>query len=161
MTDLVYDYISTGVDMIITAAILSAIVVLLRSSVILSGYQARMQSNSDRMNYYKQYNMYDNTDGLCTADVISALTYYRYDLQIVIVDGTSSPENVLYHNDPNSGKFYRGTGTGTEVSLDDIQSTLRANWSFHGYLVEDLKSTPNTYNYEGGVVTGLKFTRTH
>ena len=58
MTDLVYDYLTMGVDMMISAAMLAAIVVLLRGSVVLSQYSATQQMNTDRINYYKQYNMY-------------------------------------------------------------------------------------------------------
>ena len=156
MTDLVYDYISMGVDMILTAAILSAIVVLLRSSTILSAYQANLQANSDRMNYYKQYNMYDNTHTLCTADIVSALLYYRYDLELVVrgSDGTLLITN-KYGSNNIDGKFYDKDGH--NLSVSQIQSMLMADWTYSSKLVEDLKSTPDANNYEGGMITGLVF----
>lgn len=158
MTDLVYDYISMGVDMILTAAILSAIVVLLRSSTVLSAYQANLQANSDRMNYYKQFNMYDNTNTLCTADIISALLYYRYDMELVV---KNSDGNVLitnkYGSNKITGQFYNASGTPLTVS--QIQSMLMANWTYSSKLVEDLRSVPDANNYEGGMVTGLVFQR--
>lgn len=154
MTDLVYDYISMGVDMILTAAILSAIVVLLRSSVVLSSHQATLQANSDRMNYYKQYNMYDCTHNLCSADIISALVYYRYDLEMVVIKQDGS---ILVRND-RYGKFYLRTGgTDSEVSYDTLISTLGAGWTYDSWLVEDMGNVPSYNSYQGGLVTGLKF----
>ena len=156
MTDLIYDYISMGVDMILTAAILSAIVVLLRSSVILSSYQANLQANSDRMNYYKQYNMYDCTTNLVSADVVSALIYYRYDLNIVVVD---SAGNILIHNDIRTGKFYKGAGTSTPITIDEMKDLLPANKKYSANLVENGASAPTGLSYSGGLVTGIKFVR--
>ena len=70
MTDLIYDYITIGVDMIICAAVLAAVIVLLRGSVTLSQFSAMQQANADRVNYYKEYSIYDNTTGLSSADAI-------------------------------------------------------------------------------------------
>lgn len=157
MTDLVYDYISMGVDMILTAAILSAIVVLLRSSVVLSSYQANLQANSDRMNYYKQFNMYDCTNTLCSADIISALVYYRYELSMVVV---RSDGKALISNDPATGKFYKHDSDGnrlSEMSVSDITELLTAERTYNSYLVEDMADEPTKTNYRGGIVTGLKF----
>ena len=154
MTDLVYDYISMGVDMILTAAVLSAVVVLLRSSVVLSAYQANLQANSDRMNYYKRFNMYDCTNTLCSADVLSALIYYRYDLQIVVV---GSDGGVLVSNDTHTGKFYNGLNA--EMTIEQVQATLKANWTYSSNLVENGASQPTGEPYSGGLITGIKFTK--
>lgn len=159
MTDLVYDHISMGVDMILTAAILAAVVTLLRSAVVLSSYQANIAANSDRMNYYKQYNMYDNTDTLCSADVLSALVYYRYDLSIVVngADGVT-----IISNNPSTGKFYRHEGgAAIECTVQEMSIILTAERTYSSKLFEDLidVTTGTPYeHYQGGLVTGIKFT---
>lgn len=158
MTDLVYDYISMGVDMILAAAILSAIVVLLRSSVVLSSYQANIAANSDRINYYKQFNMYDCTDTLCSADIMSALIYYRYDLKIVIDLGS----NKILYNEPKTGKFLLsemvGGGTSVrELGVSDLSTELLANFTYRSYLCENGVDAPTREPYSGGLITGIKF----
>lgn len=156
MTDLVYDYISMGVDMILTAAILSAIVVLLRSSVVLSSYQANVTATSDRMNYYKQFNAYDCTDRLCAADVVSALVYYRYDLSIVVDLGSGQ----FIHNDPKTGKFWfsKPGDMDKEKNASDLSSLIPVNRWYSGNLCENGASAPTGSPYSGGIITGIKFT---
>lgn len=168
MTDLVYDYISTGVDMILMAAILSSIVVLLRSSMILSSYQADLTANSDRMNYYRQYNMYDNTDDLCSADVVSALIFFCHDHQLVVND---TDGRLLVRNNTNDGTFYFGPAASSHVPTGkaasdyeegDVCTTqqlgefLRSDWTWNAQLFEDGSSTGSSH-YSGGIVTGIKF----
>lgn len=162
MTDLVYDYISMGVDMLLTAAIISSIVVLLRSSVVLSIYQSNLQANSDRMNYYRQYNMYDRTTTLCAADIQSALVYYRYDLQMVV---ENTDGRILITNINSSGKvdgkFYTQGSIGAPLSplgnINEITGILKSDDTFSGWLIEDLGTQTSDEGYEGGLITGLKF----
>lgn len=162
MTDLVYDYITMGVDMMISAAVLAAVVILLRGSVALTQISAVQQENSARVNYYKEYNMYDNTDTLSSADAKSALLYYRYDLEVKI----QLASNKIIINDPVTGKIkYTTNGTAwyelTDVTvLDNPYHTLYLNPSFkyRGSLFEDGSNTPSEY-YNGGAITGLGFVR--
>ena len=159
MTDLVYDYITMGVDMIISAAVLASIVILLRGATVLSQYSAVQQENADRVNYYKEYNKYDNTNQLTSADAKSAILYYRYDIQILIkISG-----NVYIKNDVKTGNIM-GTTNGTTYStissdeLSDPHSTFYLNpmYTFSGKLFEDGKNTPSDY-YNGGAITGIQF----
>lgn len=161
MTDLVYDYISMGVDMIITATILATVIVVLRSSVELSSYQADLTANSERVNYYRQYNKYDLTTNLSAADVIGALTYFRYDLEIYVFDKASGG----IYNDPDTGEFYTFTVNaagvitkGSKVEASALPSKLKAEKKYSSALVEDNAKAANTTNYQGGVITGIKFT---
>lgn len=167
MTDVVYDYISMGVDMILTAAILSSIVVLLRSAVVLSAYQSTLQANSDRMNYYRQYNMYDCTENLCMADIQSTLIFYRYELDMTVhlSDGT------FIRNDTDTGKFYQQKNFGeiVEVTMSSEKEALpnivyfgrliSADMKFKSVLAEDGALNPAGQTYQGGVVTGISFTQ--
>lgn len=162
MTDLIYDYITMGVDMMISAAILAAIIVMLRSSNILTNYSAQQQATSDRLNYYKEFVAFDNTSKLLSPDISSAMVYYRYDLDIVVKMG-----DVLLQNDRHSGKFYvEGGSYGARhevpyntpnVGEESVISIVGTNKKFTAFLVEDFNDTPSTSGYMGGTITGLKF----
>lgn len=161
MTDLIYDYITLGVDMMISGAILASVIVLLRSSAILSTYASNQQQVSDRIGYYREYAMYDCTQELLSPDVLSTITYYRYSLEVVINMGN----NVIY-NDRNSGKYYlkEGSNNPIEISHDTLVSRIGTSNMFKAYLWEDFQKTGANYNlstggYQGGVVTGIQFTQ--
>lgn len=148
MTDLIYDYISMGVDMLITAAIVSAIVVLLRSTIILNQYSANQQASAERVNYYKEFNKYDCTDTLVTADMISAMLYYRYDLEVVVTFKESGGGVTIYTNKPRpetsiDGTIYRINKSGTidTVSATDFKKAVSPNWMYKAFLYEE-SSTP-------------------
>lgn len=156
MTDMVYDYITMGVDMMISAAILAAVVILLRGSTLLSIYSAQQQSTTDRINYYKEYAMYDCTQGLLSPDVLSTIVYYKYDLDIVIQDG-----NEIYTNDKKTGKYYLN---GTQITYDQLAQGLGTTKKFKAWLVEDFKKSGanpvlSQNGYQGGVISGIKFVR--
>ena len=156
MTDLVYDYITMGVDMMISAAILAAVVILLRGSTLLSVYSAQQQSTTDRINYYKEYAMYDCTQGLLSPDVLSTIVYYKYDLDIVIQDDVN-----IYTNDKKTGKYYKN---GTQITYDQLVQDIGTTKKFKAWLVEDFKKSGanpvlSQNGYQGGVISGIKFVR--
>lgn len=156
MTDMVYDYITMGVDMMISAAILAAVVILLRGSTLLSIYSAQQQSTTDRINYYKEYAMYDCTQGLLSPDVLSTIVYYKYDLDIVIQDG-----NEIYTNDKKTGKYYKN---GAQITYDQLVQDIGTTKKFKAWLVEDFKKSGanpvlSQNGYQGGVISGIKFVR--
>lgn len=156
MTDLVYDYITMGVDMMISAAILAAVVILLRGSTLLSIYSAQQQSTTDRINYYKEYAMYDCTQGLLSPDVLSTMVYYKYDLDIVIQDG-----GIIYTNDKKTGKYYKN---GTQITYDNLVHDIGTTKKFKSWLVEDFKKSGanpvlSQNGYQGGVISGIKFVK--
>lgn len=156
MTDLVYDYISMGVDMILTAAILAAVVILLRTSVVLSSYQSSLQANSERMNYYRKFNLYDCTTNLCMADVQSALIYYRWELEITVDLG----EDELITTNPQTGTYTYRNGTHIEeITADDFSKYMTAENQFSSKLVEDKSNHTSDDGYKGGMVTGILFKR--
>ena len=162
MTDLVYDYLTMGVDMMISAAMLTAIVILLRGSTILSQYSAAQQMNTDRINYYKQYNMYDMTTGLTAADAKSALSYYRHTATVYVwLDSTTtSYGKKCIKNDPKTGKYYYITKSGqTPITYDDISNYIQSTMLFKCKLAEDNQSKVFNDNstYKGGVITTIIF----
>lgn len=162
MTDLVYDYLTMGVDMMISAAMLTAVVILLRGSTILSQYSAAQQMNADRINYYKQYNMYDMTTGLTAADAKSALSYYRHTVTVYVwLDSTdTSYGKKCIKTDPKTGKYYYIDEDGqTEITYDDISNYIQSTMLFKCKLAEDNQSKVFNDNstYKGGVITTIIF----
>ena len=156
MTDLVYDYITMGVDLMISAAILAAVVILLRGSTLLSIYSAQQQSTTDRINYYKEYAMYDCTQGLLSPDVLSTMVYYKYDLDIVI-----QVDDIIYTNDKKTGKYYEN---GVQITYDDLARGIGTTKKFKSWLVEDFKKSGadpvlSQNGYQGGVISGIKFVK--
>ena len=149
MTDLIYDYISTGVDMLITAAILSGVVILLRSTITLNNYSANQQASTERIGYYKEFNKYDCTNTLVTADILSAMIYYRYDLQIYVKVNTDATRTnyTVYTNKPNAsyvidGNFYEITGNGSDpisdpLTIEYLRNAIKPNYQFKAFLYED------------------------
>lgn len=111
MTDLIYDYITTAVDMVISAAILSSVVMLLYTSSRLSVEIINSQSTADTLAYYMQFNQYDNEE-VITSDVISALVKFADEVEIVVYDTSN---NVVVHTTGN-GYIYEGNGA-TEANI--------------------------------------------
>lgn len=156
MTDVIYDSISIAVDMILSSAILCAIVVLLRNSTILSNYSANAQATAQRLNYYKEFNMYDNTTKLSSADAVSAMMYYRYDIDVII-----KTNDKLYSNDKNNGKLYVediGTGVKTNIEYSELKNSLLASDTYSSILYENNSNVASTEGYKGGVVSGIYLT---
>lgn len=108
MTDLVYDYITTAVDMVISAAILSSIVMLLYTSSRLSVEIVNSQSTADTLAYYMQFNQYDNEECI-TSDIISALVKYADQMEVVVYDKSN---HVIVHT-TGDGYIYKGNGIST------------------------------------------------
>ena len=165
MTDLIYDYITMGVDMIICAAVLAAVVVLLRGSVVLSQFSAAQQANADRVNYYKEYSVYDNTVGLTSADAISTLQYYKNDVQVYVYYDVNTRTGRVLRCDPSTGKFYRsmnGGSTWTECPSALLSQSLLSSYVYKCHIGEDGASLSELSNsYSGGVITCIVFERTN
>lgn len=73
MTDLIYDSISQGVDLILTAIMLSGIITLLYTSTYLNNLITVQQERLDKIQVSKSLNQYDNATGLTKADVVSCI----------------------------------------------------------------------------------------
>lgn len=165
MTDIVYDYLTMGVDMIISAVILTAIVVLLQTVTILNNYSAQQQATADRITYYKQFNMYDNTENLSSADIVSALIYYKGELDIKVKfscnDPTSTSSKVLYY-DSGKDEYVMRTSGGAESRTNKesvMKAWIKSTSKFDAVLYEDMAEEPfPSTHYKGGIVTGITFT---
>lgn len=159
MTDIVYDYITTGIDMIVSSVIVAAVVVLLRSATIMTSYTSTQQEVADRLNYYKEYVAYDRTTDSLSPDVVSTMSYYKYDIDIVIQLKTgviwTNYTGIGMHD--HEGKYYCN---GTEKTYDDFVDAIGSTKTFSANLYEDFSDNPSTDGYKGGLITGIKFTET-
>lgn len=161
MNDLVYDYITAGVDMIISAVILSGVVLLLRGTVILNQYSANQQATAERVSYYKEYSIYDNTSNLSSADVISALVYYKDNFSVVIdISGNGSKLITWNQRLSRYELVSNGSITANTKSEDTMKGWISSTLRFHGQIIEDGKGKPvKAQYYQGGAITGLYFTK--
>lgn len=115
MTDIIYDFISTGVDLILVGSVLSAMIIMLRGSTQLTTLISNQQVVTEEFDYYLQYYMYDNQKGLASADALSAMVGNRYDLVVWI----ESLDGKIYINVPDTGKYYEVDNTAGSIKLED------------------------------------------
>lgn len=120
MTDLVYDFITTGVDMVISAAILSSIVVMLYTSSALSVEITNSQATVETLRYYAKFNQYDDVV-VSASDAIGAVVRYADDMPVIVMDETGI--TTVYTT--GDGKvYYYDKSTGVTLEVDKSVSTL-------------------------------------
>lgn len=121
MTDVIYDFISTGVDLLLIGAVLSAMLVMLRGSSQLTKMISEQDATSQEFDYYLEYHAYDNQTGLATADALSAMAGYRFELYVCIKDGTN-----FYVNNPDNGKYYKVSASIVDKDIPAIKNMITA-----------------------------------
>lgn len=177
MTDLVYDMISNGVDLILIGAVLAAMIVMLRGSTQLTQLISDQQVTTEEFDYYLKYHSFDHQQGLSSADGLSAIVGNRYSLWVCIkdsytdVDGNTS--TVYYCNDPETGKYYLCNDTivdktqgdastiihnGTQLSYKELSERLDPSHMFNAdiLLVEGGVFQKDTFSRDA-IILGLYF----
>lgn len=145
MTDIIYDFISTGVDLILIGGILSSLIIMLRGSAQLTTVISNQQATSTELDYYLQYHKYNDSKGMSSADALSAIVGYRSDMNVFIVTPNGSGGYRTFYNDPATGKYYYKDGyipsadqynptTGTVQTYDDIAKAFNSTWEYNSYL---------------------------
>lgn len=129
MTDVLYDFISTGVDLVLVAAVIAIMLTMLRGSARLTNVIAEQQVTTAEFDRYLQLHKYDNQNNLAFADALSAIVGYRYDMRVFI----KASGNKYFTNDPETGRFYIITATGGTVE---------------GKLISDLMETAQEVKYD-------------
>lgn len=169
MTDVVYDALTNGVDMMITAAVLSVVVILLRSAVTLSSLSNAQQANADRVNYYRTFNAYDNTT-ITGADVVGCILKFQGEVEVVVQLGTrylvaSTDGSIKVYNGANGAVLETISG---EMKTSRLQAWLGTSTTYKSVIFEDSgKSTKNSNwssngasaYYQGGVLSGIRITK--
>lgn len=148
MTDIIYDFISTGVDLILIGGILSSLILMLRGSAQLTTVISNQQATSTELDYYLQYHKYNDSIGMSSADALSALVGYRADMNIFIAipDSSSGSGFITLFNDPATGKYYKKGGyipytqnfpdtkNMEPITYDEVSKVLNSTWSYNSYL---------------------------
>jgi hypothetical protein len=121
MTDLIYDFISTGVDLILVGSVLAAMIVMMRGSANLTTLISHQQVVTEEFDYYLKYHMYDNQEGLSAADALSAMVGNRFDLHVCIYDPATKKS---YMNNPGDGKYYEVADTFFNANNTDTDGKM-------------------------------------
>lgn len=171
MTDIIYDFISTGVDLILIGGILSSLIIMLRGSTQLTNVISNQQATSTELDYYLQYHKYNDSEGMSSADALSALVGYRSDMNVFIA--LKDPDNpsswITIYNNPSTGKYYKRstyvpkntafstTATGVqELSYDKVAGLLNSTYNYNAYLCTSGSGRYNIANFDRNtVVTGI------
>jgi hypothetical protein len=148
--------------MILTAAILSAMIVLLQTATTLTSVTAMQQANSDMVDYYRQFNHLDNTV-VTSNDLLGYLTRYKNDLSAYII--APSGHRITLENDVLTFLRYNSsTGNYTPETNHNLEwfanYSLTPGKTFKVILLEDGESISDISNindeyYDGGVITGI------
>ena len=107
MTDIIYDMIVGGVDLLFSSLILATIALLLRYSVILTSTQVANENNIKNADYYREFSIYDNKSNLSREEVCSALIKYRDSIKIVVdLKGPTETNHNYLVSDIENGCYY-------------------------------------------------------
>jgi len=172
MTDVIYDYITTGVDLLINAVILSGIIMLLYTSTSLAQTISTQQYASAKVQYYREFNMYDDKV-VSPSDVIGCLLYYRDNFDIKVfptgydpAHDTISTSNALIATDNGELQHYPfghafavnpvNSTKITQILMDEINTSHGKNGIdvyYKAYvLCEDaVQGDKSTYGLNGSV----------
>lgn len=134
MTDLIYDYITTGVDMVISGAILSSIVMILYTSSRLSVELNNSQATAETLAYYMQFNQFDNKNVLAS-DVIGTIIKYSSELEVVVYDSDGS--TVIMRTMVGDPNIYLGGGTSNTIPKNarELTNYIMGDTKYHAKLV--------------------------
>lgn len=169
MTDIIYDFISTGVDLILVGSVLSAMIIMMRGSTQLTTLISNQQIVTEEFDYYLQYHMYDNQEGLAAADALSAIVGNRFELIVCIEDkgDLSDPsDDTYYMNYPETGKYYKVSEGSEGKSMANCGSLCLSGteMDYKTLAAEPALSPEGMYKayimgLEGGVLKKTNFSR--
>lgn len=133
MNDIIADLISQGVDLLITAVILSSIITMMASAQQLNGEINEQQAIHAEITEYRQHNQFDNTE-VYAQDIISAIMKYRGTPYVTVkfADATYT---------------WSGSVQATNYSASAISNKINSDYTYSANLVYDV----------GGVVIGYEF----
>ena len=133
MNDIIADLISQGVDLLITAVILSSIITTMASAQQLNGEINEQQAIHAEITEYRQHNQFDNTE-VYAQDIISAIMKYRGTPYVTVkfADATYT---------------WSGSVQATNYSASAISNKISSDYTYSANLVYDV----------GGVVIGYEF----
>ncbi len=140
MTDIIADAISQGVDLLVTAVILSAIVSMLSTATTVNAKVNEQQAMNQQLVEWREHNQYNGTV-VYAQDVMSAILEFRGN-PYVRVTFTDIPA-------PNNVVLWRvGVTDSSEYTYTKVAAKLSSTYMYKAEL--DIDDT--------GVVVGYNFT---
>lgn len=145
MDSIIYDMISAGVEIVISATMLSFLVVLIMMVSLLGRNVSEQQANADQMNEYRKYAAYNNST-LTLSDYQTAISELIGNTRINIIDSRNGRHVMYGYDDVKvSDDWYLFGETNASV---EVKANLFAPTVDGGVIKE----------WESGTVGGVNFT---
>lgn len=144
MVDVLYDWLSTHIDMFITGVAISALALMMSMSLQLSNRVTIQQENAHTISSYREFNQYNNKE-ISLSDYQAALATLVGTTRIVI-------------NDMTTGNRYELDWSSSQVpddayKFDTLAGDVKINSKLLGYTV----AGQPIEEWKGGAVGGVYF----
>lgn len=144
MVDVLYDWLSTHVDMFITGVAISALALMMSMSLQLSNQVTIQQENAHTISSYREFNQYNNKE-ISLSDYQAALATLVGTTRIVI-------------NDMTTGKEYELDWSSSQVPDDAYKfDTLAGDVEINSKLLDYTVAGQPIEEWKGGAVGGVYF----
>lgn len=144
MVDVLYDWLSTHVDMFITGVAISALALMMSMSLQLSNQVTIQQENAHTISSYREFNQYNNKE-ISLSDYQAALATLVGTTRIVI-------------NDMTTGKGYELDWSSSQVPDDAYKfNTLAGDVKINSKLLDYTVAGQPIEEWKGGAVGGVYF----
>ena len=144
MVDVLYDWLSTHVDMFITGVAISALALMMSMSLQLSNQVTIQQENAHTISSYREFNQYNNKE-ISLSDYQAALATLVGTTRIVI-------------NDMTTGNRYELDWSSSQVP-DDVYKfdALAGDVKINSKLLDYTVAGQPIEEWKGGAVGGVYF----
>lgn len=144
MVDVLYDWLSTHVDMFITGVAISALALMMSMSLQLSNQVTIQQENAHTISSYREFNQYNNKE-ISLSDYQAALATLVGTTRIVI-------------NDMTTGNRYELDWSSSQVPDDAYKfDTLAGDVKINSKLLDYTVAGQPIEEWNGGAVGGVYF----
>jgi hypothetical protein len=144
MVDVLYDWLSTHVDMFITGVAISALALMMSMSLQLSNQVTIQQENAHTISSYREFNQYNNKE-ISLSDYQAALATLVGTTRIVI-------------NDMTTGNRYELDWSSSQVPDDAYKfDTLAGDVKINSKLLDYTVAGQPIEEWKGGAVGGVYF----
>lgn len=144
MVDVLYDWLSTHIDMFITGVAISALALMMSMSLQLSNQVTIQQENAHTISSYREFNQYNNKE-ISLSDYQAALATLVGTTRIVI-------------NDMTTGKRYELDWSSYQVPDDAYKfDTLAGDVKINSKLLDYTVAGQPIEEWKGGAVGGVYF----
>ena len=144
MVDILYDWLSTHIDMFITGVAISALALMMSMSLQLSNQVTIQQENAHTISSYREFNQYNNKE-ISLSDYQAALATLVGTTRIVI-------------NDMTTGNRYELDWSSSQVPDDAYKfDALAGDVKINSKLLDYTVAGQPIEEWKGGAVGGVYF----